>query len=272
LDQEELSAAVKAWGVTWHFNLAEASHHGGVFESLIRPCRQILESISSDSIVPSREVMVTLLTKVERIMINRPLCKVSNDPKDPETLTPAMLLTPRVNWVAFPPGLPEGASYHRANWRLVQHLTNIFWTREYLQTLQKRSKWNMPQSNLTVGDVVLLMNKKFHPSNWPKAIVTATEPGADGFVRTVRVRTSNGTEYHQDVRKLALLEAAGEMSAMVTSKRCLTNNNVSTSIDNSQDTQDTQGTQGMQGTQGTQGMQGMQDSTQLRRSKRTQEK
>jgi hypothetical protein len=55
-DQEELSAAVKPWGVTWHFNPAEASDRGGVFESLIRPCRQILESISSDFIVPSREV------------------------------------------------------------------------------------------------------------------------------------------------------------------------------------------------------------------------
>jgi hypothetical protein len=71
-----------------------------------------------------------------------------------------MLLTPRANWVAFSPRLPEEAFYHRANWRLVQHLTDIFWTkwqREYLQTLQ-----NMPQNNLAVGDVVLLMDKKFH--------------------------------------------------------------------------------------------------------------
>jgi hypothetical protein len=26
----------------------------------------------------------------------------------------------------------------------------------------KRSKWNMPQNNLAVGDVVLFMDKKFH--------------------------------------------------------------------------------------------------------------
>jgi hypothetical protein len=122
------------------------------------------------------------------------------------------------------------------------------------------------------------MDKKFHRSNWPKAIVTATQSGTDGIVRTVRVRTSNGTDYHRDIHKLALLEAAGEMSAMVTSKRCLTNENVSTPIDDSQDTQDMQGMQGMQGTQGTQGTQdtqgtqGTQDPTQLRRSKRTQEK
>jgi hypothetical protein len=69
-DREELSAAVKPWGVTLHFNPAEASYCGGVFESLIRPCCQILESISSDFIVPSREVMVTLLAEVERTTVD----------------------------------------------------------------------------------------------------------------------------------------------------------------------------------------------------------
>jgi hypothetical protein len=137
-------------------------------------------------------------------MNNRLLCKVSNDPKDPETLTPAMLLTPRANWVTFPPGLPEGASYHKANWRLVQHLTYMFWTRlqkEYLQTLQRRCKWHISQSNIAVGDVVLLMDKKFHRSDWHKAIVTATETGPDGFVRTVTVRTSIGSLFKRDIRR-----------------------------------------------------------------------
>ena len=152
-------------------------------------------------------------------MNNRPLCKVSNDPKDPETLTPAMLLTPRANYVTFPPGLPEGAPYHRKNWRLVQHLTDVFWTRwqkEYLQTLQRWCKWHLPRNNITIGDVVLLMDKRFHRSDWPKAIVMEMEPGPDGFIRTVIVRTSNGSEYKRDIQKLALLEAAEDISATVT--------------------------------------------------------
>jgi hypothetical protein len=64
-DRKELSAAIKPWGVTRHFNPPEASHRGGIFESLIRPCRQILEAISSNFTVPSCEVMVTLLAEVE---------------------------------------------------------------------------------------------------------------------------------------------------------------------------------------------------------------
>jgi hypothetical protein len=99
-----------------------------------------------------------------------------------------------------------------------------------------------------MGDVVLLMDKKFHRSDWPKAIVTAAETGPDGFVRTVTVRTSIGSVFKRDIQKLALLEAAEEMSATVTS-------------DSSQGTQGTQGTQDE-----------LQTSTQLRRSKRVQEK
>jgi hypothetical protein len=78
------------------------------------------------------------------------------------------------------------------------------------------------------------------------------------------VRTSNGREYHQDVRKLALLKAAGEMSTTVTSKGCLTNDKLSTSNINPQGTQDTQGTQDAHSMQET--------PTQLRRPKRLNEK
>jgi hypothetical protein len=75
-------------------------------------------------------------------------------------LSPAASSMERVNGVTFPPILPE-RNYFEANQRLVQHLTDILWTRwqrEYLQTLQKRSNWNMPQSSLAVGDIVLLMD------------------------------------------------------------------------------------------------------------------
>jgi hypothetical protein len=199
---------------------------------------------------------------------------VSNDPADLETLTPEMLLTPWANYTSFPPGLPEGATYHQKKWRLVQHLTDVFWTRwqkEYLQTLRKRSKWHIPQNNLVIEDVVLLMDKRLHRSDWPKAIVTSTEAGPDGFVRTVTVRTSNGSEYERDIRKLALLEAAGELCVTVTPERHLSNKDKGTPDLNCQDMQSMQDTQGMQGTQGTQGTQDELNTTKLRRSRRIQE-
>ena len=74
-------------------------------------------------------------------------------------------------------------------------------------------------ANIAVRDVVLLMDKIFHRSDWPKAIVMETEPGPDGFIQTTIVRTSNGSEYKQDIRKLALLEAAEDVSATVTSTK-----------------------------------------------------
>jgi hypothetical protein len=186
-------------------------------------------------------------------------------------LSPVASSMERVTGVTIPPILPE-RDHFEANQRLIQHATNVFCTGWQKEISKKVAK------EMQVGDMVLLMDKNFNQSNWPQAFVTAAEPGTDGFARTVRVRTSNEIEYHRDIGKLALLEAAGEMFAMVTSKRCLTNNIVSTPIANYQATQGTQGTQDTQGTQGTQdmqdtqGTQGIQELTQPRRSKRIQEK
>jgi hypothetical protein len=129
-NKADIDSKTKPFGITWHFNPPEISHHGGVFESLIRPCRRILGSLTNNgSTIPSREVLTTLLTEVGRIMNHRPLCTVSNDPKDLETLTPAMLLHPKTDLMSIPPGLEEVARYYRYRWRLVQHLGDVFWLR-----------------------------------------------------------------------------------------------------------------------------------------------
>ena len=43
---------------------------------------------------------------------------------------------------------------------------------------------------------------------WPLARVVVAEPDPDGFVRTVTVRQTNGSEKVRPVTKLAFLEAA----------------------------------------------------------------
>jgi hypothetical protein len=144
-------------------------------------------------------------------MNSRPLCTVYNDPKDLETLTPSMLLQPRTDILSLPPGLEEGAKYYRYRWQHVQHLADVFWSRwrkEYLQMLQKRSKWHITGRNLKSGDLVLMMDKDTHRSEQPKAIILQTYPGEDGHVRVVKLKMTKGREYTRDVRRLALLECA----------------------------------------------------------------
>ena len=81
------------------------------------------------------------------------------------------------------------------------------WLKEYLPQLRLRQKWHMPQRNIQVGDLVLLVERSPR-GEWPKAVVEQVFPGSDGVVRKVLVRTAAKSTYTRDVRKLCLLEGA----------------------------------------------------------------
>ena len=206
----EAPKAALPLGIEWKFIPPGASHQGGVYESLIRPCRRILENISSENQIETREELHTLFTCVEKIMNDRPLQPVPSEPGMPSPLTPMMLLNPQSDTVTLPQGLPNDSPYHHRRWLLVQHLRDIFWKRwssEYLQTLQRRAKWHHPTRQPAEGDLVLLISEA-HRSEWPKAVVTAVFPSSDDIARKVEVRMPSGKTFLRDVRKLAMLEPA----------------------------------------------------------------
>ena len=90
----------------------------------------------------------------------------------------------------------------------MQHVVNEFWQRwrkEYLYSLQARSKWQRRFENLELNDVVLLKEEK--PRNeWSIARVTKLFPNDDGIVRTVEIELANKVTYVRPVNKLILLQ------------------------------------------------------------------
>ena len=62
------------------------------------------------------------------------------------------------------------------------------WTKRYLHELQERQIWRNVQNNLTMGDVVLLVDVLEPRSAWPIGLVVDVKTGRDGNVRTVTVR------------------------------------------------------------------------------------
>lgn len=80
---------------------------------------------------------------------------------------------------------------HKAEWKRVQALSDIFWSRwrkEYLQTLQNRRKWQNSRPNLRNGDVVLLKDSTVCRNQWPLGQIVNCITSADGLVRKVEVR------------------------------------------------------------------------------------
>jgi len=78
------------------------------------------------------------------------------------------------------------------------------WCKEFIPTLQARSKWTNSSMNLTHGDVVLLQEENLSRSMWPLGLVIKTEPDSQGLVRTVLL-CSNEKELRRSIHKCILL-------------------------------------------------------------------
>ncbi|XP_041455129.1 uncharacterized protein LOC121407938 [Lytechinus variegatus] len=220
--QAELKRALKEWnedeilhftanqGIEWTFNPPTASHQGGVWERQIRTIRKILHAILTEQYLrtcQSEEQLHTLMCEVEAIINSRPLTRVSDDPDDLEVLTPnSLLLMKQVT--APPPGRFTGTDvYARKRWRQMQHLSDLFWKRwlrEYLPALQQRQRWQQPERNLQIGDVVLIADEMAPRCSWLMGRVLETHPDKQGYVRSVKVKTATST-FIRPVTKLCLL-------------------------------------------------------------------
>jgi len=172
-------------------NAPHASPHGGVWERQIRSVRMVLQNLlGSEGHQLDHDGLQTLMYEAANIVNSRPLTTV-NDPSSPRPITPNMLLTMKSDIVLPPPGeLTNTDLFSRKRWLRVQYLANVFWNRwrkEFLHQLQVRQKWNRPQRNLVVGDIVLLVDESLPRCQWKLGRVTEVFPGPDGFVRRVNV-------------------------------------------------------------------------------------
>lgn len=104
---------------------------------------------------------MTLVNQIEAVLNLRPLCSISNDPKDLSVLTPTYFLVGS-SLVALPdPDYIEVSMNQLSRWQLLQMFTQLIWKRwsnEYLNKLQQRPKWTRGLVKFKEGDLVLVKN------------------------------------------------------------------------------------------------------------------
>ena len=152
---------------------------GGVWERMIGTVRRILESMLVEVKKLTHEVLVTLMAEISAIVNSRPLVPVSYDSEAPEVLTPTMLLTQKTDADVQSLTQLDVKDLYRSQWKRVQHLADIFWTRwqrEYLHTLQSRRKWANEHKSLQVGDIVLMKDHEMGRLYWPIGRVEKSSP------------------------------------------------------------------------------------------------
>ncbi|XP_058448668.1 uncharacterized protein LOC131428639 [Malaya genurostris] len=193
-------------GVEWNFIPPRSPHHGGLWEAGIKVAKQLLCKISGNFTYTFEELS-TLLAQVSACMNSRPITPISNDPTDPQPLTPAHFLIGRPLTTAPEINQLERRVSSMSRWQFVQRVSQEFrarWQKEYVRSLQVFTKWQKSASNVKVGDFVLLVGENDKPKQWPLGRIVEVHPGPDGLVRVASLKTGNGIT-QRDIRRIRLI-------------------------------------------------------------------
>lgn len=179
-------------GTIWKFNPPGAPHFGGIWEAAVKSTKHHLRRVVGDHSLTYEELS-TLLCEIEACLNSRPLTALTDDPTDPQPLTPAHFLIGRPSFLIPQPRITEEKIPPLKRWKLLSQMTQDFWNRwsaEYLQTLQVRNKWTTIEKSPRVGDIVLIKHEDTLPAKWPLARVIKVHKGPDDTIRVVTLKTA----------------------------------------------------------------------------------
>ncbi|XP_053699022.1 uncharacterized protein LOC128745992 [Sabethes cyaneus] len=193
----------------WHFNPPGAPHMGGVWERMVRSVKETMAALC-DGRKLTDEILLTTLSQAEEIINSRPLTYLPQESAETEALTPTHFLRGIVTKADIMlDGQVNAAEALRDKYKRSLYLADRMWERwskEYLPTINHRSKWFADQKDLQVGDLVFISDGK-NRKNWTRGIVEEVFAGRDGRIRQANVKTAGGV-YRRATANLAVLEIA----------------------------------------------------------------
>lgn len=202
----ELHNALVTEQIQWHFIPPEAPHFGGIWEAAVRAFKHHFKRVLG-KFIPAWDEMRAILAQIEACLNSRPITPQRDDVSEDLGLTPGHALI-GTSLEAIPePSVLDLRENSLSRWQTQTRIVQSFWQRwrqEYLQTLQRRTKWQEERENLKVNDIVLLKKEKRLPGDWALAKVIEVRPSKDGRVREVVVATEK-SEYTRPITELCKL-------------------------------------------------------------------
>ena len=173
LGQRKIYNDLSSQNIIWKFNAPLSPWKGGAWESMVKLTKKAMKAVMKDRTY-HEESLITLLCEIEAMLNSRPLLPCSNDPSDFDALTPNDFIIEKFD--NFAPGdFNEDDISSRKKFKSVQSYSNEFWRRfikEYITSLNKRTKWFRDQRNFEVGDLVLIHQNNIPRSHWPLGRIT----------------------------------------------------------------------------------------------------
>ncbi|GFU44539.1 uncharacterized protein TNCV_1506531 [Trichonephila clavipes] len=164
--EEKLSSYLSSEGISWNFMPPRAPNFGGLWEA-----------------------------GIEGILNSRPITPLSEDIDDLEVLTPGHFLIGRPITSISEPNLLDKTENTLSLWqkltKIVQHIWTK-WSRDYLNNLQQRNKWQFHKDNVKLNTMVLIKDDNLPVNKWSLGRITKLVPGTDGKVPVVEIKTNKG--------------------------------------------------------------------------------
>lgn len=163
LDSTELKNAFRKKSVNWEFIPPYAPAQGGAWEAMVKQVKHVISNtLEKSQRRPSFIELLTYVGSATKIVNDRPLTPLSDDPRDFTAITPASLLTPYSSPYAVV-GSPQDKDNLRRDYRFNISLSDQFWKKWlefYLPWQQGRKKWQKMAQNLKPGQLVVLSAMK----------------------------------------------------------------------------------------------------------------
>ena len=192
-NQQVLTELLVKKGIQWKFNPPSAPHHGGVWERLVRSFKHVFYAVIGNRRLTD-EILATTFCLVEQSLNARPLVPASADATDLDALTPNHFLHGTSSSVL--PSHQQADIDHRKRYARAQAYSDTIWyrwLREYVPTLNRRSKWSSHSNrDLKTGDLVWIVEPTSPRGHYPLARVVKLNFGTDAVARSAEVRTASG--------------------------------------------------------------------------------
>ncbi|XP_046973670.1 uncharacterized protein LOC124540249 [Vanessa cardui] len=164
----EIAQVLANDGTSWHFIPPNAPNFGGLWEAGIKSAKTHLKRVIGDSTLTFEELS-TVLTQIEACLNSRPMTYLSEDPGDPQPLTPGHFLIGE-QMVAIPDEAPTDVQVTGLQrWKMTQKMVNDFWRKwseEYLVSLNQRYKWFTKKQDPDIGNIVVIKDHNLPPTKW----------------------------------------------------------------------------------------------------------
>jgi hypothetical protein len=160
-------------GCDWKFISPHWPHFGGLWEAAVNSMKYHLKWTIGSHIATYKE-LTTVVAEIEACLNSRSLCTLSDDPLDQTYLSPGQFLIGKLLTQLPSIEYTNVKCKRHSRWQTYQQRLQQFWqswSNGYLQSLQKRQRWQRTSHNLQSGDLVLLKEDNTSPLHWPTAVI-----------------------------------------------------------------------------------------------------